>query len=306
MRIEQLEYIVSVAKTQSFSKTAQDLHVSQPAISQSILRLEGELGISIFERSSSGVTPTTEGKVIIQNATDILSKLVELKHNANTFKTSQQKELKIGLVSGLHLPFLPGILSELKNEFPHQRVSFSEMSSVDILDSTINNKLDIGILAIYDKTFKHQNIVNFQNFYEIKFFIFVDRLSPLASLETLTPNDLKNYTFVMYNAEFMNWFFERFCNLFGPFDVLFTTNNIETIRETVRKGLAITIETEAELLNNPFVKTGEMIPIPLRINIPDKSHLGLVKVKNKSISIETNTFINALGAKFNEMFKVNV
>lgn len=303
MRIEQLEYIVSVAKTHSFSKTAQDLHVSQPAISQSILKLEEELGVNIFERSSSGVNLTVEGSVIIENAKDILTKLDELMYNANKFRTSNQKELKIGLVTGLHLPFLPDMLSELKREFPQQHVSFQEMGSIDILESIINQKLDIGILVIYDKTLKHQNIVRFEKFYELQFYIFVHQHSPLASFESLTPHDLKDYTFVMYSAEFMNWYFDKFNQSFGPFDVLFTSNNIETIRETVRRGLAVTIDTKAELLNNPFVKSGELIPIPLSINITDQSYLGLVKVKKKSTSIETTTFINALGAKFNEMLK---
>lgn len=303
MRIEQLEYIVSVAKTHSFSKTAQDLHVSQPAISQSILKLEEELGVNIFERSSSGVNLTIEGRVIIENAKDILTKLDELMYNANKFRTSNQKELKIGLVTGLHLPFLPDMLSELKREFPQQHVSFQEMGSIDILESIINQKLDIGILVIYDKTLKHQNIVSFEKFYELQFYTFVHQHSPLASFESLTPHDLKDYTFVMYSAEFMNWYFDKLNQSFGPFDVLFTSNNIETIRETVRRGLAVTIDTKAELLNNPFVKSGELIPIPLSINITDQSYLGLVKVKKKSTSIETTTFINALGAKFNEMLK---
>ncbi|WP_158232514.1 LysR family transcriptional regulator [Sporosarcina sp. P13] len=302
MRIEQLEYISSVAKTNSFSKTAQELHVSQPAISQSIIRLERELGINIFERSSSGVNPTTEGKVIIQNAVDILTKLDELRLNADSFKNLKKKELKIGLVSGLHLPFLPDILSELKNKFPNQQVSFREMSSLKILEATINNQLDIGILAIYEKTLRHQNIVKFRNFYKIVFFVFVDQYSPLASFESISPYNLKDHTFVMYNAEFMNWYFEKFNNQFGPFDVLFTSNNIETIRESVRKGLAITIDTEGELLNNPFVKTGEIIPIPFQFDMPDSNYLGLVELKNQSASIEVNTLINAFDTKFKEMY----
>ena len=107
MRIEQLEYIVSVAETRSFSKTAQDLHISQSAISQSVLKLEEELGVKIFERSSLGVKPTAEGKVLITDASNVLIKLKKLQDNASAFRKSGQNELKIGLVTGLHLPFLP-------------------------------------------------------------------------------------------------------------------------------------------------------------------------------------------------------
>ncbi len=302
MRIEQLEYIVSIAETHSFSRTAQDLHISQSAISQSVLKLEEELGVTIFERSSLGVKPTAEGDVLIKNASEILLGLEELKNNAKKFRELDREELKIGLVSGLHLPFLPKVLSQIKKEFPYQSITFREMSSVEIVKSTTNKELDIGILVIYENTFNYCNSIEFRSFYEIKFFIFVDKHSALASFSSLTPQDLLNHTLVMYNGEFMNWFFEKFNKKFGPFEVLFTTNNNETIRETVRKGLAIAIETEAELLNNPYIKSGELIAIPLRINIPDKGYLGLAKIKNKPISIETTTFIKSFEFHIREMF----
>ncbi|MFS0574308.1 LysR family transcriptional regulator [Sporosarcina sp. 179-K 3D1 HS] len=302
MRIEQLEYIVSVAETHSFSKTAQLLHVSQPAISQSILKLEMELGVDIFERTPQGVSPTSEGKVLIQNAADVLLQLKLLKENAQKFRSSDQNELKIGLVTGLHLPFLPTILSQLRMEFPYQRITFKEIASIEIVESIIKKELDIGILAIYENTLKHQNIINFQNLYEVSFFIFVNKDSPLASYDFITPQQLKNYTFVMYNGEFMNWFFDKFNDQFGPFEILLRTNNNETISETVRNGLAITIETEAELLNNRYIKTGELIPIPLIDHIPNKSYLGLAKTKNRALSTETKTFIKSLESYMKEMF----
>lgn len=302
MRIEQLEYLVSVAETRSFSKTAQLLHVSQPAISQAIFKLEIELGVNIFERTPIGVIPTTEGKILIQNASDVLVQLKKLTENADKFRTSHQNELKIGLVSGLHLPFLPSILSQLRDSFPHQQITFKEISSIEIVNSIVRKELDIGILAIYENTLKHQNLISFQNLYEVKFFIFVDKGSPLANKDFITPEQLRGYTFVMHNGEFMNWFFTKFSNQFGPFELLLRTNNNETLSETVRNGLAITIETETELLNNPYIRTGELVPIPLCNHIADKSYLGIAKPKSTTISTETKTFIKLFETHLKEMF----
>lgn len=302
MRIEQLEYIVSVAETRSFSKTAQDLHISQSAISQSVLKLEEELGVKIFERSSLGVKPTAEGKVLITDASNVLIKLKKLQDNASAFRKSGQNELKIGLVTGLHLPFLPKILAQIKKEFPYQFITFQELGSIEIVKRIINKELDIGIVVVYENTHSYQDVVTFHNFHEVKFFVFVEKHSPLAAFSSITPQDLLGQTFVMYNGEYMNWFFDKFNEEFGPFEILFTSSNNETIRETVRKGIAITIETETELLNNPYIKNGELIAIPLLENIQDKSYLGLAKIQNKSNAIETTTFIKALESRLQEMF----
>lgn len=302
MRIEQLEYIVSVAETQSFSKTAQILHISQSAISQSVLKLEEELGVKIFVRSPSGVKPTVEGIILIEDASNVLMKLKKLQENARLFSKSGQNELNIGLVTGLHLPFLPKILAQIKKEYPYQLITFQELSSIEIIKKIINKELDIGIVVVYENTINYQDAIVFHNFHEIKFFVFVEKHSPLATFSSITPHDLLEQTFVMYNGEYMNWFFDRFNIEYGPFETLFTSSNNETIRETVRKGLAITIETEAELLNNPYIKNGELIAIPLLENIQDKSFLGLARAKNKSNSIETTTFVKMLESHLQEMF----
>lgn len=302
MQIEQLEYIVSVAENKSFSKAAQVLHISQSAISQSIIKLEVELGVQIFERSNTGVNPTEEGTQLIKFASESLEKLRELKNQADYYKNRKQKELKIGLVTGLHLPFLSNIIAKLRKEFPALSISFVEQSSTEIVDAILNKELDVGILAIYEKTLKYQNLLSYKKFHKIKMYVFVNKNSPLASYDSVTPQDLLNQTFVMYNGGFTNWYFEKFTKKFGELEVLFTTKNSETIRETVKNGLAITIETEVESLNNPYVKSGEIIPIRLAENIPDNSYRGLVKLKSKTISIETKTFIEYLENEIQLMF----
>lgn len=73
IKTEQLRYLVELGKSNSFHKCAENLYLSQPAISLSIRNLEKELGVSLFERTPSGVYPTEIGKKVIQQAKTILS-----------------------------------------------------------------------------------------------------------------------------------------------------------------------------------------------------------------------------------------
>src|SRR5215831_14692806 len=80
MDINQLEVFLAVAQERSFSRAAESLHRTQPAISQAIRRLEGEIGEPLFDRSSKDGTLTSAGKVLLEFAQQMLN----LRQNAHT------------------------------------------------------------------------------------------------------------------------------------------------------------------------------------------------------------------------------
>ncbi|ASN04292.1 LysR family transcriptional regulator [Virgibacillus necropolis] len=303
MQIEQLQYIVSISRYNSISESAKNLHISQSALSQSISKLEEELGLKIFYRSRLGTFQTTEGKQIITLATEVLEKIKCIIDKAEEYKNPDSHELKIGLVSGLYLPFLSTIISLLRSDFPKLTITLIEKGSIEIIDAILDEELDIGILALYENTLRKKENIHFEILYEENMYVFVNEKSPLTSFSYLTPQQLLNQSFVMFNGEYMNWFFKKFTNYYGDVEVLFTSSNSETIMDAVRKGLAITIETKMELINNPYIKSKELIPIPLREHIFEKNHLGIVTLKENSTSVERKSFIKLLKSKFKDMVK---
>ena len=303
MQIEQLKYIVTISTNNSISDSAADLHISQSALSQSVAKLEEELEIRIFNRSRLGTIPTVEGKQIIILANEALDKIKDIKTKADKYKISNNQQLQIGLVSGLYLPFLPLIISQLRNDFPKLNINLIEKGSVEIIQAIIDKEVDIGVLAIYENTLKKKENIHLEILYEEEMYVFVSSRSSLAVFNSLHPSQLLNEPFVLYNGEFMNWYFGKFTKQYGEVEVLFTTNNAETIRESVKKGIAITIETRLELINNPFIKSKEVIPIPLKENNMDKNHIGIATLKENFVSKENNRFINLLKSKVKELIK---
>lgn len=85
MNIDQLEYIIEVAKTNFITAASQNKHVTLPAISQSISHLEAELGVKLFTRNRQGTFPTPEGTILIQKASEIVEKVKELKAEAQSY-----------------------------------------------------------------------------------------------------------------------------------------------------------------------------------------------------------------------------
>ncbi|KKK36392.1 hypothetical protein WQ57_19625 [Mesobacillus campisalis] len=286
MQIEQLEYMVTIAEHHSFSKAGKALHISQSAISQSITKLENELGVIIFERSHAGVKPTEAGKKLIELASEAIDKIREINVQAEKYKIFHKNQLNIGLVTGLHLPFLPKVLSHLRQEFPNYEIIFIEKPSKELVRGIERQEVDIAIIAIYEETIKNPNI-SFKKWYKGQMFVLVPRDSHLANHEYVTPKDLIEYTFVMFKGEFMEWFFSNFSEKYGPFKLLYQSKNSESISEAVRNGLAIAIEIQDEVLTNPYIRAGEIIAIPLKEEISKNSFVGSCRlIKKKTSSFE--------------------
>ena len=145
MNLEQLEYVVEIAKTQSFSAASEHLHVTQSAISQSVHRLEKELGIILFERSRQGTHPTPEGKQFIAKALDILQRIDELK-SLNAEASSLSGELHVATFPSV-MPYLVQSAADMKREHPQLNISIEEKGSMEIIEDIRNNKTHLGFIA---------------------------------------------------------------------------------------------------------------------------------------------------------------
>lgn len=150
MNFEQLEYVKEVIETKSMSIAAQNLHVTQSAISQSISLLEREFGVKLFKRSRQGTIPTEEGKKIIKKVLEILQKTDELKEEVQSITSSYTGELIIGTSPSIFMTFLPNTLARFKRDFPQIKVTVKEMEKIDVIDGVNQGKVDLGLIALFN------------------------------------------------------------------------------------------------------------------------------------------------------------
>lgn len=299
MQLEQLIHILYANKFRSLTKAASELFISQSALSQSISKLEKELGLILFTRSRNGVVPTVEASFFLEQAQKIIGLIDEMKDKSMEIKRSNRK-LTIGTVAGLHLYFLTPALLSFQKKFPQLEIEYIEASSLSLRESVINQEIDISLIAIYEKTITPHASLNIQALMDIRFYVLVSKDSVLSHKNYVTYEDLHTQPIIMYNGEFMNWFLKDYINRNGTLNILFKSNNTDTLRETIAKGIAITIETENELYSNPYVISGEIIGIPLQDSGLPKVSLGLVYSTKKHWSNEESEIIKALTTYINE------
>lgn len=151
------EYIYEVYKEKSFSKAAQNLYISQPALSAAIKKIENRLGCCIFDRSSNPVHLTEAGTEYIKSIEkimDIENRFDNYLSNLNQLKTGH---LSIGASNVFASFILPEIITEFINKYPSIKVNLVEASSAHLEDQLFSGALDFVIdnyplnEAIYEK-----------------------------------------------------------------------------------------------------------------------------------------------------------
>ncbi|WP_397538328.1 LysR family transcriptional regulator [Rummeliibacillus pycnus] len=283
MNLEQMEYIKEIIHTKSISIAAQNLHVSQSAISQSIALLEKELGIRLFKRSRFGTTPTEEAQTIIHKALLIAENIEKIKEDAQTITSSFKGELKIAAIPSL-MNYLPKILSLFKKDFPQIKVTVIEMESKRILENVKQHTLDLGFTSIkksFEKTLS-EHLLFKKLEYTADFKVIVPKDSPLAFKQLLSLQDLYDYPIVLYTSQFWEDFIYSLSENNETINVLFHTSNSEVIKKTIAEGLAIGLLSSYLLDDDPYVETGRIIPISLADThfVPDLSFGCLFTEKN--------------------------
>ena len=155
------DYIYEVYKEKSFSVAAKNLYLSQPALSASVKKVEKELGITIFNRSTSPITLTEEGKVYIE----YLEKLKSLKEETQN-KLLDMGDLKTGhiVVSGENFVssfIMPKIIMSFTEKYPGIEVELVESNSPDLRQLLTTESIDLLIAHDFDKNlFTSTPIIN--------------------------------------------------------------------------------------------------------------------------------------------------
>lgn len=146
MNLQQLEYIVALDIHRNHAKAAEHCHVTQPTLSMMVKKLEGELGVKIFDKGQP-LKPSPAGEVILGRARQILQEIRNLKEFVRTEKDSIEGEFRMGVIPTLAPYLLPRFLNEFLEK--HRGTSFTvmEMQTEEIIKNLKSGRLDLGILV---------------------------------------------------------------------------------------------------------------------------------------------------------------
>ncbi|WP_400246872.1 LysR substrate-binding domain-containing protein [Niallia sp. JL1B1071] len=294
MNIEQLKYIVEISNAGSLKMAAKKLNITLPALSQSVTKLERELDVEIFHRSRKGTYSTAEGKVLIQKANDVLRKLQDFFDEAENFTHTLKGELKIATFPG-PLDLLADQITLYKKDIPFIKASIEEDNSQHIIEKVKKEEVDIGFIIYNEEDIQNNKNIHFHKLYDGCMVVAVNKKSPLANNSYISGKMLENQPIILYNDHSILEFVQNLDIVENNMEVLFTTNNVETIRYALERNTAINIgydyafKTITGLANN-----NSYVTLPFVDTLTNTYYFGYIYLFNKGISRVAKEFLKRL------------
>ncbi len=148
MNTKQLQYALMLYENLNFSTVAEKLGISQPALSKQILNLETDLGVKLFDRTSSPLTVTPAGEFFFAEAQKLLYKEEQLLRSMQDFKSGKRGCLTIGISPFRSMYLIPQTIKAVKEKFPEVKVVLHEKSSDTLRKEAAEGKYDFAIVNL--------------------------------------------------------------------------------------------------------------------------------------------------------------
>ena len=148
MNARQLEYAIALSEMRNFSQVAEKLGITQPALSKQILSLESELGVKLFDRSTTPMTLTAAGESFIQQARELQYRQEQLVHSMSRFQSGEAGRLVIGVSPFRALYMIPEIAKKVRDKFPGVQVLLHEVGSDTLRKEIAEGKYDLAIVNL--------------------------------------------------------------------------------------------------------------------------------------------------------------
>lgn len=184
-----------VAKNKHMTKASEELMISQPAISQSIRKLENQLGGTLFTRSNKGMELTKEGEMFFEYIKGALDLITSAENEFTTFKSLEKGVVKIGISTTLTKILLIDVIEEYHKKYPNIEIKITNELTDNLLLDLEKGKLDFVIYneGLYDSSvFKIEKLTSIKEGFLYNKEYFQDNIK--------TFNDLNNYPIIIQNS----------------------------------------------------------------------------------------------------------
>ena len=148
MNTKQIEYALALSETLNFSQVAEQLGITQPALSKQIQHLEKELGVKLFDRNHSPLTLTSAGEYFVRNARELVYKEEQLRKALEKFSSGENGRLVIGVTPFRSLYLMPELVKKIRSEYPGVHVSLQELNSTQLRKDAAEGKFDLAIVNL--------------------------------------------------------------------------------------------------------------------------------------------------------------
>lgn len=243
MDIKHLQYFLEVTRSGSFTRAANQLYITQPAISRIIKSLEDEVGVPLFIRSRKQLSLTDAGRVLYEHAQIFDQQFEQLKTELDHLFTLEKGHIRIGLPSIINSFFFSELIASFHKEYPEITFQLVEDGSKRIEEKVVNDTLDFGVVVLPE----NHDLFDYYSFVQEELKLVVPAAHHLVHEQIVSLKELEGEDFIMFNQDFA--LRDRIINAcreagFIP-SIISETSQLDFIEEMVASNLGITLLPES-------------------------------------------------------------
>ena len=284
--LRQVRAFVALADTQSFTRAAETLFLTQSAVSHSIRSLEQQLEVQLVERSGKKIALTQDGVVFLRRCRSVISELEQASQEMEALKRWGQGRIRLGATHTLCQYLLPTVLREFRDCFPRCEVHIESGDTGELMQKLEDAELDL-VLGLGGRT---PNWATFLPMFEDELVFVVSSQHPWASKKEIPLDEIGRESFLIYAKKSETYRLIR--NHFEGLGVkLRTTLNLgamEAIKEMARIGIGVGIVSP--WVARKELERGQLVQVPIRKE-PLTREWGVFCHESKKLSLVEDTFV---------------
>lgn len=286
---QSLLVFVTVAEKENFTRAAEELHMTQPAVSQYIQTFERMVGTKLLERNNKYVRLNKAGEIVYHHAKEILGLYTRMQCLVDDLMHTASGNLPIGASSTYGEYVLPHIIAHLREQYPLIKPTITIGNTKEIAELVASHQLDIGIV---EGNFKHEKL-HIEPIAEDLMFIIISANHRFANRKEIQISELSKETWIVREEgsgtrEATEKMFDKF--QFHPHNIM-EFGSTQIIKESVKEGLGITLLSHWAVRKEISLGTLKM----LKINgLPVSRKFSLITQATQFHTKATEVFLDIL------------
>ena len=262
MADRRLQVFHTVARLLSFTKAAETLHMTQPAVTFQIRQLEEFFNTRLFDRTHNRISLTAAGEQVFEYADKIVSLYSKMENSVREMTEDVSGILIIGASTTIAEYMLPRLLGEFKKLHPAINIRLKISNSLGIVHMVEDNSIDVGII---ESPISNKNLVVEVCWYDKLVFISLPQ-HPLAKKAAVSAQDMLGLPFVCREEgsgtrEFICEYLEKNNMQLDDLNLNLEVGNPEAVKSAVEAGLGVSIVSEATVVKELKLGTLAMRPL---------------------------------------------
>lgn len=284
MKLVQLQYFVTACQRMNISMAAQELHISQPSVSNAIRELEKEFGVQLFYRNNRTLALTSEGKFLYDRAVSLLES-AQLLQRQMCDLGANRNNIRIGIPPMIGSVLYPSLVQDFNKEFPRIYTDIFEQGSAATIQMVQKGTLDAALVVIDDIS-ERENL-SVIPVMETQILFCVNKGLATFAQEPLGLNDIRDHPIVMYREGYYlrKILLKRYQEAGIEPKIILNTNQLYTAKNVVISGMASAFFFQEIVAEEDDI-------VGFRLKEPLFLHIGLVWKRNGFLYSDVAKFLN--------------